>query len=312
MQKILFLFFCLLSASAQGQGAYCTENLYINNWNCNIRVNQTGDTVWKGTFEDFSIWGEGGSVLEDLATGCPTFTPGVPFSPGFSDRTHLPPVEVSAGGEYTARMLVVSGVHFQSINKRDFYFGNAFLRIDFNQNFVFDTTENILKPTADTTFEDHFLYDLQFGAAPRPVDFKIRIPATVDTGTYRMRIVAATQASNYGAQDSLCGRYGSGETHDYLIRVVRPVTGVANVAAANTFLSVYPQPAGKESFVALPQGEAGEVTVSDALGRLWLREAVRGTAEKLRLQTDRWPAGTYFVRFAGAQTLATARLLVVH
>lgn len=311
MQKSFMLVLLLLAAKAQGQGSYCTQNLYVNTLNCLTKINQPGDTAWHTRIEDFSLWGEGSSVLQDLNTGCSVSGPGLPSSPGFSDRTHLTPVEVSAGKEYTARIFVVNGSHFQSTNVQEFYLGNIFARVDFNQNFVFDTTESILKPTVDTTFSDRYTYSLSFGTTPKPVYFKIRIPTGTPLGVYRMRIQEGAGASPNGRLDSLCGRYLTGETHDYKIKVVQPL-GVENAATANVALSVHPQPANTEAFVGLPARENGEVMVSDVYGRLWLRRTISGNEEAMHLQTASWPTGAYFIHFSGARSSATARLLVVH
>ncbi len=301
-----------LGVTAQ-TGTYCITDLYNNNHNCLMRVNQPGDTIWFGVIEDFSIWGEGSSVLQDLNTGCPTFTPGVPFSPGFSDRTHLPPVEVSPGKEYDARIFVKSGSAFHSTNNIRFNISGLYMRADFNQNFVFDTAgESLIKPVPDSTAADCCMFGPSFGAVPLPYFFKIRIPANAPLGIFRMRVREGQPCLDLNAMgklDSLCKNYGSGEVHDYLIKVVQPQS-VRQTALLPSAISVRPQPATAEARLQLPSGERGTVLVQDMAGRLVLRREAAGTEQEMIYSVSGWPQGHYFIRFQGEKMVAATRLLV--
>ena len=123
------------------------------------------------------------------------------------------------------------------------------------------------------------------------------------------RIVSAArlQGVNYGRLRDLCispeGKIyittsnsnadGAGPFIDKIVELTAEVV-------TNSFLTVFPNPASTEIFIALPPGEShGEFQVSDALGKKVMSgQLLRNWT---RLQVNDLPAGVYVFHFSGVE-----------
>src|SRR5690606_21386475 len=134
----------------------------------------------------FILVGEGTSEIRDMNTGCSTGN--------YQDRTTVfSPVDVLQDQPYTVQV---------NTNYSSAQFVWASIWIDFNDNGVFETSEQILK-------------DLPMATSPAFVNPSILIPADAPPGVHRMRVRA-----NYDATVDACS-YGSWRaTHDYEINVI--------------------------------------------------------------------------------------------
>ena len=90
---------------------------------------------------------------------------------------------------------------------------------------------------------------------------------------------------------------------------VTPVTNNTNVEENAAEFSVYPNPAATYTMVDM-MGEQGEVTVSDLQGRVLRVYHVDANAEPLRVETEGYEAGSYFVTLRHAQGSQTVKLVV--
>ena len=90
---------------------------------------------------------------------------------------------------------------------------------------------------------------------------------------------------------------------------VTPVTNNTNVEENAAEFSVYPNPAATYTMVDM-MGEQGEVTVSDLQGRVLRVYHVDANAEPLRVETEGYEAGLYFVTLRHAQGSQTVKLVV--
>ena len=95
-------------------------------------------------------------------------------------------------------------------------------------------------------------------------------------------------------------------------QTVEPVT-VYDALSENmtSTLSVYPNPAAKETFVTLENAGLNEVSVYDVKGRLVSKQSVVATeGDQVRISTETMNAGVYFVRVCHENAVQTAKLVV--
>src|SRR5690554_5367926 len=134
----------------------------------------------------FILVGEGTSNITDLNTAC---------SPGnYGDRTALfSPVDLLQDGAYVVQMNT-------TYSSGSFVWAN--LWIDFNDNGVFEPTEQLIK-------------DLPMATTPAFVSPTIVIPASASPGVHRMRV-----RSNYNSTVDACANGSWGEAHDYEVNII--------------------------------------------------------------------------------------------
>jgi subtilisin-like proprotein convertase family protein len=94
--------------------------------------------------------------------------------------------------------------------------------IDFNQNGVFETTEQVYVSPAAT-------------AGAHTESGTINIPSTATAGTARMRVVCVETTTP--GSITACGTYGWGETEDYNINIVSCVAGAFSAQPANATIT---------------------------------------------------------------------------
>jgi len=134
----------------------------------------------------FILTGEGTSIISDLNTGCSTGN--------YQDRTSaFSPVDILQDGSYNVEI---------NTNYSSGQFVWASLWIDFNDNGVFEASEQLIK-------------DMPMATSPSFVSTSILIPDTALPGVHRMRVRA-----NYNATVDACANGSWGETHDYEVNVI--------------------------------------------------------------------------------------------
>src|SRR5690554_5247342 len=134
----------------------------------------------------FILTGEGTLIISELNTACSTGN--------YQDRTSaFSPVDILQDGSYN----VESNTNYSSGQ-----FVWASLWIDFNDNGVFEASEQLIK-------------DMPMATSPSFVSTSILIPDTALPGVHRMRVRA-----NYNATVDACANGSWGETHDYEVNVI--------------------------------------------------------------------------------------------
>ncbi|RRA90357.1 GEVED domain-containing protein, partial [Paenimyroides viscosum] len=134
----------------------------------------------------FIINGEGTSVISDLNTGCSTGN--------YQNRTALfTPVNLLQDSSYPVQI---------NTNYSSGQYVWASIWIDFNDNGVFESTEQLLK-------------DIPMVTSPGFLNVSILIPDTAPAGIHRMRVRA-----NYSGTVDACAIGSWGETHDYNVNVI--------------------------------------------------------------------------------------------
>lgn len=91
---------------------------------------------------------------------------------------------------------------------------------------------------------------------------------------------------------------------------VIPVEGHADVMENETSLSLYPNPATSYTMLKVQNMEQAVVTVSDLQGRVLNSFVVAQTNEPIRIDTDGYQAGIYFVTISDANSRQTVKLSV--
>ena len=91
---------------------------------------------------------------------------------------------------------------------------------------------------------------------------------------------------------------------------VIPVEGHADVMENETSLSLYPNPATSYTMLKVQNMEQAVVTVSDLQGRVLNSFVVAQTNEPIRIETDVYQAGIYFVTISDANSRQTVKLSV--
>ena len=83
----------------------------------------------------------------------------------------------------------------------------------------------------------------------------------------------------------------------------------AAVAESNTSLSLYPNPATSYTMLEV-NAQNATVTVSDLQGRVLRSFAVTNTTEPVRIETEGFSAGLYFVTVSDGSNRQTVKLSV--
>ncbi|SFN52528.1 SprB repeat-containing protein, partial [Paenimyroides ummariense] len=181
---------------------YCTPTYTYSCSNTSENVNS------------FILVGEGTSAISDLNTGCSTGN--------YQNRIpSFAPVDLLQDGEYVVQV---------NTNYSSGSFVWANLWIDFNDNGIFETSEQLIK-------------DLPMATSPAFVSPKILIPASANPGVHRMRVRA-----NYNATVDACANGNWGETHDYEVNIIpiscyRPlITSVTKASATSVNVTITPSP----------------------------------------------------------------------
>lgn len=227
---------------------------------------------------DDVIIGAGGSVLNQLGTGCTGGT-------GFAD--------------YTSTILNMKAGQFYEFSitntKKDFVFNASTLGvwIDFNQNGTYgDPGEFVGDATGTTVFAD-----------------TITIPPGVQTGTYRMRIKLTENVTQN--LSSACLKDNSGETHDYTVSIIGGLpTSINYQLVSNSGFSLYPNPA-RELVTLQTETPLHNATIRliDLTGRVLLQQGgLSGNA--INLNTSQVPSGIYQAELNQAGTLNHLKLII--
>ncbi|MCX6290472.1 MAG: GEVED domain-containing protein [Bacteroidetes bacterium] len=172
--------------------------------------------------------------------------------------------------------------------------------IDFNQNQVFDTIEN--------------LYHSYQGNSPTfTYNFNIAIPATAPNGTYRMRVIGPWGSDGYtvgsGNGWGGCGSYQYGNFEDFTVTIVGSV-GIPNIAGNNLpVMSASPNPATTEITVTMNdiKGKEAKLQLMDITGKLIRTIDVR--SEKEVLDIADLSKGIYILHYADGDRGQDIRLV---
>ena len=91
---------------------------------------------------------------------------------------------------------------------------------------------------------------------------------------------------------------------------VRPVSGYNTVVENTAAMSLYPNPATSYTMLEVSEMSDATVTVTDLQGRVLNSFAVAQTNEPIRIETDSYQAGIYFVTISDANSRQTLKLSV--
>lgn len=131
----------------------------------------------------------------------------------YTDHTSVPAPDLTAGSKYT---LTVISTSCGTI----YYTHRVLAWIDYNQNFVFESSEAVATVAKVST------------ATPTTFVFDFTVPCNIKAGTTRMRIVLIEGAlANPG---NACGTYTYGETEDYTVSLGLPTSLAPNFIAPNS------------------------------------------------------------------------------
>lgn len=160
--------------------------------------------------------------------------------------------------------------------------------IDFNQDYAFDTTEN--------------LFHLYNAMQTQTYVFNITIPANVATGTYRMRVIAGWGSDTYTAGQpngfGPCGSYQNGNFDDFSAHVTAQTIGILDPTANNLpYLEAIPNPATDAVTVTIRNFETGNTTLqlTDLTGKII--QTIKVDNEKEVLDISTLSKGVYVLRF---------------
>lgn len=109
--------------------------------------------------------------------------------------------------------------------------------------------------------------------------------------------------------DESCGTYIAPWTQVWEAPV-QPVSVYNNVAENSTALSLYPNPATSYTMLEVSEMNNATVTVSDLQGRVLRAFAVGQTNEPIRMETEGFQAGLYFVTVSDGISRQTVKLSV--
>lgn len=169
--------------------------------------------------------------------------------------------------------------------------------VDYDNSGSFEDTEN--------------LYTVYVGADPSyPYDLTITVPASVPTGSYRMRVISpwgsdgtTVGANGYGP----CGDYQYGSFQDFTLNVIG-ATGVAENGSNIAGLTLAPNPAS--DVVTLSSDAALErIALFSTDGRMVREEAFTNGTRKVDLDLGALPAGPYLVQTLSNGATRTARVM---
>lgn len=132
--------------------------------------------------------------------------------------------------------------------------------VDFNQNEVFDASENLY-------------YDYANVSANYTYNFNLTIPNNVPTGSYRMRVIGAWGSdgitvgpNGYGP----CGSYQYGNFQDFTVNVIGSV-GIPDIKDnASPLVQVSPNPAATSLTVTMKsyKGNDTNIQITDVAGKI--------------------------------------------
>jgi len=143
----------------------------------------------------------------------------------------------------------------------------------------------------------------------------LAVPATALPGPTGLRLRSRTAGSPNTA-GAACANFISGEVEDYTVTIALP-SGTRTGAADAGQLVVYPNPAADMLTVAYtrPAGAAGagQLCISDALGREVYRQAVPGVPSgAVEVPVRTWPSGVYTCVIGWPEGAPGIRRLFVH
>ena len=160
--------------------------------------------------------------------------------------------------------------------------------IDFNNDFAFDTTEN--------------LFHNYNGAQNFTYNFNINIPVTVPTGIYRMRVIAGWGSDTYTVGTSNgygpCGSFQYGNFDDFSISVNNLSTGLMGSAQGDfIFIDATPNPAAELITVTVHDFKNinAYLFLTDAFGQLIKRVNIARDKESIDISSV--SRGIYFLNY---------------
>lgn len=151
--------------------------------------------------------------------------------------------------------------------------------IDFNNDFTFDTTENV--------------FHQYIANANNTYSFTISIPSAVSSGTYRMRVISGWGTDCYSSTSmngfGPCGSYQYGNYIDFSVNISNTTSIETNTAAPALF-NIFPNPG--TDYIILPSNSIQHVDIYDSHGNIVTPYLLN--ASKLDLSTLK--PGVYIIR----------------
>jgi hypothetical protein len=170
--------------------------------------------------------------------------------------------------------------------------------IDFNNDFVFDTLENVF-----------YLYTAN---QTNNYNFNISIPAIVPTGIYRMRVIAGwgtdcytASANGYGP----CGSYQYGNFDDFTVSISSLPTGSSDlIKTEELFIEASPNPVSDLLTISIfDAGTTARLRLTDITGRLLKETPV--IASRQALDVSGLTKGIYFLNYSNGLNSQTLRIV---
>ncbi|MGB3074041.1 MAG: T9SS type A sorting domain-containing protein [Chitinophagales bacterium] len=164
--------------------------------------------------------------------------------------------------------------------------------IDFNQDYAFDNSEN--------------LFYLYTPSETNTYNFSITMPALLNPGTYRMRVIAgwgtdclSESANGYGA----CGSYQYGNFDDFTIHVAGFPTGINTTANSDVnLIAASPNPVVdflEVTVIDFHPGNNALLQLVDVTGSII--QSFRLTNEKETIDMSSLARGIYLLRYVEGQ-----------
>jgi len=163
--------------------------------------------------------------------------------------------------------------------------------IDFNQNGVFETSENILETGANTN-------------TPVSNTFSVPNSTVTKTGTTRMRVILKYYSTANQTINDPCGNYDEGETEDYNVKIVDPSLSVSENTMEDGLL-IFPNPYTNHLNIKFKHATQNtNINIYDISGRSILEfKNITLTNNTFKINhLNKIATGTYFIKITDLST----------
>jgi hypothetical protein len=213
----------------------------------------------------------------------------------FTNYTYLTPIELYADSTYTVKFDHI-------IRRNDHADARITLFIDYNANGAYEPeTELVYTGTATATSWQK--------------STNITLPSNVNANKLvGMRLILNNNAAANTQSDDACGIYTSGETEDFVVKLMKKTVGIDDITGLSNSIHIFPNPTEGKATLIYNGATLDQATISiqNIAGQVLHSNIYKNIISQSSFDFDlsQYAKGVYLISIKANQAAATVKLVV--